>query len=763
MPTDVVIAMAVLLGVLMLFVLPRFWTRLRASVNRKVKVTDASKPHYQTAYAFNMEQRGEKPAEESTKIVAGGDLKNGWFLRRGKGVSTIGEPELAPKGYGHRFSTFEGHIGDTRAPRSEFTPPPHVQPLAERSNVEKVLGWAPFSRWPFPMNTRANLVELAVICIYIAINIFAATWKSDVRDVNPKTGLGSDYKRTGVVAMAQTPFVIALGVRGNIVGLLLGKSYDHLRIIHKVAGRVVVFAGVIHSCFFINAWAQKGKLASSAASPVGVTGFIAFAALLLIFVTSLPIFRRWAYNLFRICHFIGIVAFLAGLGAHVEGAVPWCVAAGVIYASSLVIQLFKTRVATAELMALGGCSTTVVTVPSITTGWRPGQHVRLRVLGMGPTKIMEAHPFTIASAPDCGGLVLLAKAAGDWTTQLYGFAANGAQTDREVGLWKRSVKVMIEGPYGGLGNTLPNSFSSVLVVAGGSGISHALGLAQDLVSRSPSGSVAARTVDLVWVVRTEKIAQAMMPTLLSLVAQARRWEARALEGRRQGADLAVPTALRVHIFVTRVPASSPMTLVPAGYRRKLRRLTMPPSKELQFMEASEAYAESALSEDGKDGKDVLSDSDSGSSEGGPWVMSEHGHGGRSGDWVELASELDHGTGSTTFGRKPSVAEKTKADWLARNPSNVSVARLHARRTDASAPMSSVSTYRGRPDVGPIVTTIADEVMQQHHQRAHARGMLVTTCGPEHLVNDTRDACRAVPGWKKSGVGGLEFEAEFFAF
>lgn len=751
-------ALAGLVGLLMLCVLPRFFTRCMASIRRKKTTDHVHRPHYQTNYAFNME-RQQEPDEKIKKVVAGGDLGRGWFLRRGKDLSTVGEPEIAPKGYGHRFSTYGSHIGDTRAPRSEFLPPYHRKPLAETIHLDRFLGWAPFSRWPFPFNTRANMIEIACICAYIAINVWAATWRSDVRKVNPKTGIGSDYTRTGSIAMAQTPIVIALGVRGNIVGLLLGKSYDQLRIIHKVSGRVVFLCGTIHSCFFIDAWLKKGVLAKASASPVGITGYVAFGALLLIFITSLPIVRRWAYNFFHICHFIGIAAFLAGLGAHVPYAVPWCIAGGVIYASSMVIQLLKTRIANAELVALPGCSTTVVTVPSITTGWRPGQHVRLRVLGLGPAKIAEAHPFTIASAPDCGGLVLLAKAAGDWTTTLYHFAASAGELNPEIGVWKRSAKVMIEGPYGGLGNTLPNAFSSVLVVAGGSGITHALGVAQDLISRSPSGAVQARTVDLVWVVRTEAQAKAIMPTLLSLVAQARRWEAKALEGRREGADLALPTALRVHVFVTRVPKSSPLTLVPSGYRAKLRKTTsLAPPPSDGSSDGSSAKEKEAAREKEKD-LEVLSESGSDTSSEDHWNMSRTNTG-TSEDWAELASA----TAPPGLQRKLSSAERTKADWLERNPSNASVARLHARHTDAALPMSTVSTYRGRPDVAGVIGTIVDETIGREARGGDtASGMLVTTCGPEHLVNDTRDACRVVPGWKKGAVGGLEFEAEFFAF
>ncbi|KAK7326154.1 hypothetical protein VNO80_33229 [Phaseolus coccineus] len=84
--------------------------------------------------------------------------------------------------------------------------------------------------------------------------------------------------------------------------------------------------------------------------------------------------------------------------------------------------------------------------------------------------------------------------------------------------------MIVEGPHGGLGNTLLASFSSVMLVAGGSGITHSLALAHDLLLRAPTGSVRARTIDLVWIIRTEDISQPLMPTLLDMVNDAREFE-----------------------------------------------------------------------------------------------------------------------------------------------------------------------------------------------------------------------------------------------
>lgn len=194
----------------------------------------------------------------------------------------------------------------------------------------------------------------------------------------------------------------------------------------------------------------------------------------------------------------------------------YSIAALVIYLISMVASFTKTRLATAELVVLPGAQTTVVTVPALQTGWRAGQHVRIRVPALGIRHGLESHPFTIASAPNGDGLVLMCKAAGNWTQLLYEFASgrSGALNLMKGGKIRRMTEttVILEGPYGGLGNTLLPSFSSVMLVAGGSGITHALAFANDLLARAPSGVVRARTVDLVWVVRSEEAAKPFMPS-----------------------------------------------------------------------------------------------------------------------------------------------------------------------------------------------------------------------------------------------------------
>ena len=111
---------------------------------------------------------------------------------------------------------------------------------------------------------------------------------------------------------------------------------------------------------------------------------------------------------------------------------------------------------------------------------------------------MPSFPFALQS-PNGEGLVLMCKKAGMWTSKLFD-TARRAEYGEANGL-TRDVKVLVEGPYGGPGHTLYGSFSGALVVAGGSGITFALGLVQDLIQKDVEGRSRLKAIELVWSVQ----------------------------------------------------------------------------------------------------------------------------------------------------------------------------------------------------------------------------------------------------------------------
>ncbi|OCF32667.1 hypothetical protein I316_05588 [Kwoniella heveanensis BCC8398] len=714
MPRNLYLAFAGLLALCMIISHPRFLARLFASLKSEDRLTSPSS-------AINpLHAALDSPVTE--RSVGGGGLRQGWFLRRGENksnniqfshrplhspISTKSDPFASPLDEKSRLAFPVAQ--STPAPR--LYPPPHIVPLLFNLPFSSSLLFTPFSRLPNPFKSYLTVTQLYLVVGYCILISFALIWKSDLSPATKDKGYGGDFMRSGLVSMAQIPLAIALGVRGNIIGLCVGKGYERLKVFHKIVGRLTFLAATVHSVAYIYKWSVAGKFSAYAKKPFAMWGILSYFALVLIVITSLPQVRKTWHGFFEMCHFIGIIGTVLGLALHVPVAVPFCIASLVVYALSIFCSLTKTRFAHAELHALPGAATTVITFPSIQSGWRAGQHVRIRIPALGIRHGLEGHPFTIASAPDGEGLVLMAKNVGDWTARLFTLAQRSSDSEDRAEGGKNNATVIIEGPYGGLGNTLAPSFSSVLLIAGGSGITQALSLAHDLITRAPTGVVRARTIDLVWMVRTEDAAKPIVPTLIELVNEAKQWEVQCLEGRRKGEKKPQPTALRVKIFVTRCPASSPINLL---------------SEDMMYDQSFHARED-------------------------PRIRLGNGH----------LPECISG-GIKGLKRQPSAADKEKYAYLCRNPSSAStVSTLTIKH---NTPLSTISVNPVRPNFDVLLSSLAEETIARHgRQMTDASGILVTACGPEGMVHAARESVRKLEEYKQRAAGGVEFEDENFGY
>jgi len=84
-------------------------------------------------------------------------------------------------------------------------------------------------------------------------------------------------------------------------------------------------------------------------------------------------------------------------------------------------------------------------------------------------------------------IILGARVAGDWTQALHDYASTeqgriAGENDEKVDNTRVPVHVTIDGPFGGCSLDL-GEYETVLVVAGGAGVTFGLGLLDDLVGR----------------------------------------------------------------------------------------------------------------------------------------------------------------------------------------------------------------------------------------------------------------------------------------
>ncbi|KAG6867948.1 hypothetical protein C0993_009199 [Termitomyces sp. T159_Od127] len=121
----------------------------------------------------------------------------------------------------------------------------------------------------------------------------------------------------------------------------------------------------------------------------------------------------------------------------------------------------------------------------------------------------DSDPSTLVDGP---GILLAARAIGNWTKSLNKYAREAVvgsyQDDKEakVSPTSVSVQVVFDGPYGGCSIEL-GMYDRVLLVAGGSGATFAIGCMDALVAacaRPPPGAGAPRTrkIHFVWCIRS---------------------------------------------------------------------------------------------------------------------------------------------------------------------------------------------------------------------------------------------------------------------
>ncbi len=137
-----------------------------------------------------------------------------------------------------------------------------------------------------------------------------------------------------------------------------------------------------------------------------------------------------------------------------------------------------------------------ITLPNRHINWSAGQHVFLTLPGIS-NLLFESHPFTIASIrePTPRGyknqpLVFIIRAANGLTRHLCNYAASYPG---------KPVTVLVDGPYGRPPSV--NSFSTVVLLAGGSGVSFTLPLLLDIISAARRNDSPVRRVLFIWSVK----------------------------------------------------------------------------------------------------------------------------------------------------------------------------------------------------------------------------------------------------------------------
>lgn len=322
--------------------------------------------------------------------------------------------------------------------------------------------------------------------------------------------------RAGMIAVAMMPWIISMSTKANLITYLTGIGPERLNVLHRWAGYICLFLSLIHTIpFYITPVWDQSALATFKNMFTGQyiygTGLAALVPLAFLCVHSLPILRHRFYEIFVALHVPVSIVFLGMLFWHCHNYLTswnylWATVA--IWVSSYAIRIFYMNWTNPWRMSwLIGEEAAVTVLPenavkvTIPTQkkWTPGQFVYLRMPGIS---VFETHPFTVASLcsedfPSEYGeqyrdMTLVFRPFGGFTRKVLETAVeNGPE---------HIYRAFIEGPYGGVRRDLA-SFDTIVLFAGGSGITAIVSHLLDLIKKMRDGKAITKRIHVVWALK----------------------------------------------------------------------------------------------------------------------------------------------------------------------------------------------------------------------------------------------------------------------
>ncbi|KAJ5498362.1 Riboflavin synthase-like beta-barrel [Penicillium expansum] len=356
--------------------------------------------------------------------------------------------------------------------------------------------------------------------------------------------------RSGWMALALLPFVLALSTKANMISGVTGIPHEKLQVFHHWTSYAMFVLALIHTFPYIIYHIWKGDMMYQwKTSVVYWTGVAALISQAYLTLMSLPFIRNRFYEFFKATHIFVAVVFVVFFFLHCDfrlSSWDYFIASGVIYFLSLIASHIRTYLmhgihsATLELLPSGLVR---VAVPSIIK-WTPGQHVFVRFL-TSDLHLLTAHPFTISSAchnPDEIGkaseLVFYIKPRGGVTGRLRAMAA------KNPGCTK---KILIEGPYGGVSALHMAQFDTILVIAGGSGGGFSLAMVDEALRLTGMNTLASekralsrRNLQVVFSTRDHAMADWYIEEIESRLSESTMLSS-------AGSDNGFETAVSVHV------------------------------------------------------------------------------------------------------------------------------------------------------------------------------------------------------------------------
>ncbi|KAK3302238.1 ferric reductase like transmembrane component-domain-containing protein [Chaetomium strumarium] len=396
------------------------------------------------------------------------------------------------------------------------------------------------------VGTLPTRLQLVFLLGYLATNVAFCVVTVDYSGPLKQVA-GLVRNRTGYLATVNMIPLFLMAGRNNPLIDLLGMSFDTFNLLHRWLGRIVALEALAHTLAWLvssastNGW--DGAFSTIFKVPFLMWGFIATLSMVVITIQAASMFRHAYYETFKLLHIALAILSVIGLWYHLDlkrlPQLKYLYAVVVLWVFDRAARLLRLGY---RNLGAGGTKTLVEALPggacrvtvTMARPWKfkPGQHAYLYMPTIG---FWQSHPFTVAWSDEAdqlddeklpvGRQDVLAKrkttvsfvirGRTGFTGALYSRAA--AHPDG-----KMITRCLVEGPY--RGSSRLHSYGTVMLFAGGVGITQAVPHVRDLVAGYSNGTVATRKVIMVWTIQSPEHLEWIRPWMTEVLAMEKRRE-----------------------------------------------------------------------------------------------------------------------------------------------------------------------------------------------------------------------------------------------
>jgi predicted ferric reductase len=410
--------------------------------------------------------------------------------------------------------------------------------LSKRHNREIQLSRA------LNVGTLPTRFQLLFLAAYFATNV--AFCVIDISFSDSFADVASSVRnRSGALAVVNMVPLFVLAGRNNPLIPLLGISFDTYNLIHRWLGRIVALEAITHT---LAHWAKGGwgpAIERTFKSESFLWGFIATVAFFAICVQAWSPIRHAFYEFFKMLHIALAILCIVGVWFHLQilgytsdkiqmryliiAISVWCADRFGRFLRLMYYNVGRSRTRTV-VEALPGNAVRVTMTVARNWPFRPGQHAYLYMPGIS---LWQSHPFSVAwyqGVDDVNSDKLLSNVndrTGMQKAQVSfvirartGFTDKLYQKVASTSAGKMEVAGFVEGPYG-VRHPL-DSYGTVVLFAGGVGVTHQVPYVKDLVAGFRDGVVATRRILLVWTIQTPDHLEWIRPWMTEILAMEKR-------------------------------------------------------------------------------------------------------------------------------------------------------------------------------------------------------------------------------------------------